>query len=95
MAIEGREKYYRIHTADIAYITQQPRGIFTAIGKLVDAGILSEEEKKNIGRTANTLREYCRFHHFTMRKIRISLLLQIAIKNQRTDINITTKKIEE
>ena len=34
-------RYYRIHTADIAYITQQPRGIFTAIGKLVDAGILS------------------------------------------------------
>ena len=37
-------RYYRIHTADIAYITQQPRGIFTAIGKLVDADILSEEE---------------------------------------------------
>lgn len=37
-------RYYRIHTADIAYITQQPRGIFTAIGKLVDVGILSEEE---------------------------------------------------
>lgn len=37
-------RYYRIHTADIAYITQQPRGIFTAIGKLVDAGILSGEE---------------------------------------------------
>ena len=37
-------RYYRIHTADIAYITQQPRGIFTAIGKLADAGILSEEE---------------------------------------------------
>ena len=37
-------KFYRVHTADIAYITQQPRGIFTAIGKLVDAKILSEEE---------------------------------------------------
>ena len=37
-------RYYRIHTADIAYITQQPRGIFTAIGKLADACILSEEE---------------------------------------------------
>ena len=36
--------YYRIHTADIAYITQQPRGLFTAIGKLVDAKILTEEE---------------------------------------------------
>lgn len=37
-------KYYRVHTKDIAYITQQPRGIFTAIGKLVDGGVLTEEE---------------------------------------------------
>lgn len=37
-------RYYRVHTDDIAYITQQPRGIFAAIGKLVDAKILSEEE---------------------------------------------------
>ena len=36
--------YFRIHTADIAYITQQPRGLFTAIGKLVDAKTLTEEE---------------------------------------------------
>lgn len=40
----GGIRYYRIHTADIAYITQQPRGIFTTVGKLVDAGILSEGE---------------------------------------------------
>ncbi len=37
-------KYYRVHTADIAWITQQPRGIFTAIGKLVEAKTLTEEE---------------------------------------------------
>ena len=37
-------KYFRVHTADIAYITQQPRGIFTTVGKLVDAKTLSEEE---------------------------------------------------
>ena len=37
-------KYFRVHTADTAYITQPPRGIFTTIGKLVDAGIMSEEE---------------------------------------------------
>ena len=36
--------YFRIHTADIAYITQQPRGLFTAIWKLVDAKTLTEEE---------------------------------------------------
>ena len=39
-------KYYRIHTADIAYITKQPRGIFTAVWKLVDSGILSDEEER-------------------------------------------------
>ena len=36
--------YFRIHTADIAYITQQPRGLFTAIWKLVEAKTLTEEE---------------------------------------------------
>ena len=36
--------YFRIHTADIAYITQQPRGLFTAIGKLVNEKKLTEEE---------------------------------------------------
>ena len=37
-------RYFRIHTGDVAYITQQPRGIFTAIWKLVDSGVMSEEE---------------------------------------------------
>ena len=37
-------KYYRIHTDDIAYLTKQPRGVFTAVGKLVDAKIMNEEE---------------------------------------------------
>lgn len=37
-------RYYRIHTKDIAYLTQQPRGIFTAIGKLVDSKTMTEEE---------------------------------------------------
>ena len=37
-------KYFRIHTADIAYITQEPRGIFTAVWKLVDAKTLTQEE---------------------------------------------------
>lgn len=47
-------RYFRVHTADIAYITQQPRGIFTAIGKLVDAGLLTDEEVKEYWRN----REY-------------------------------------
>ena len=39
-------KYYRIHIADIAYLTKQPRGIFTAVWKLVDDKIMNEEEIK-------------------------------------------------
>lgn len=39
-------KYYRIHTKDIAYITQQPRGIFTAIFKLVESKTMNEDEIK-------------------------------------------------
>ena len=39
-------RYFRVHTKDIAYITQQPRGIFTAIGKMVDLKILTIEEEK-------------------------------------------------
>lgn len=35
-----------MHTKDIAYITQQPRGIFTAIGKLVDSKTMNEDEIK-------------------------------------------------
>lgn len=46
--------YFRIHTSDIAYITQQPRGIFTAIGKLVDAKTLTDEETSEYWRN----REY-------------------------------------
>ncbi len=37
-------KYFRVHTADIAYITQEPRGIFTAVWKLVEQKVLTEEE---------------------------------------------------
>lgn len=36
--------FLRIHTADIAYLTQRPRGLFTAIGKLVEEGTLTPEE---------------------------------------------------
>ena len=39
-------RYYRVHTSDCAYLTGQPRGIFTTVGKLVDAKVLTEEEEK-------------------------------------------------
>ena len=37
-------KYFRVHTSDIAWITQKPRGIFTTVGKLVEAKTMTEEE---------------------------------------------------
>ena len=37
-------RYYRVHTDETAWITKQPRGLFTAVGKLVDAGMLSEKD---------------------------------------------------
>ena len=36
--------YFRVHSADIAYKTQQPRGLFVAIWNLVDSKKLTEEE---------------------------------------------------
>ncbi len=133
-------RYYRIHTADIAYITQQPRGIFTAIGKLVDAGILSEEETAEYWKNrayfekvlpvppyydggnpdkaitwfkdtpeGNRIYSEMTFYHEMARKYGTQLYMsecdeipgeiiyeddyQIAIKNQRTDIRITTHEI--
>lgn len=47
-------RYYRIHTADIAYMTKRPRGIFTTVGKLVDSKTLTGEEEKEYWRN----REY-------------------------------------
>lgn len=47
-------RYYRIHTADIAYMTKRPRGIFTTVGKLVDSKTLNEDEEKEYWRN----REY-------------------------------------
>ena len=40
-------RYYRVHTDETAWITKQPRGLFTAVGKLVDAGMLSEKEEQD------------------------------------------------
>ena len=43
-------KYYRVHTSDIAYMTQQPRGIFIAICKLSEAKLLTDEEEAEFQR---------------------------------------------
>lgn len=39
-------KYYRVHTAENAWATKQPRGIFTAVWKLVEAKTVTEEEEQ-------------------------------------------------
>ena len=39
-----KTKYYRVHTAEMAWLTKQPRGIFTAVWKLIEAGVTTEEE---------------------------------------------------
>lgn len=39
-------KYFRVHTDEMAYLTKQPRGLFTAVGKLAEAGLLTGEEEK-------------------------------------------------
>lgn len=47
-------KYFRVHTDEMAWITKKPRGLFTAVGKLVDAKLLTEDEEKTYWRN----REY-------------------------------------
>ena len=39
-------KYFRVHSADTAYTTKQPRGLFVAVWKLVEAGVMTEAEEK-------------------------------------------------
>ena len=133
-------RYFRVHTADIAYITQQPRGIFTAIGKLVDSKNFSEEETAEYWKNreyfekvlpvppfyeegnpdraitwfkdtpdGNRIYSEMTFYREMARKYGTQLYksecdeipgeiiyeddFQIAIKNQRIDIRITTHKI--
>ena len=37
-------RYFRVHTNENAYATQRPRGLFVAIGKLVDSKTMDELE---------------------------------------------------
>ncbi|MBO4776317.1 MAG: hypothetical protein J5515_06855 [Lachnospiraceae bacterium] len=132
-------KYFRIHVAECAYLTKQPRGIFTAVWKLVDDKILSEEETKEYWKNREYFEEvlpvppfyengnpdgaitwfkdseegkqiYAQmsFYREMASKYGVELYrseceeipgeiiyedeFQIAVKNVRTDINVTTKK---
>lgn len=40
----AEDRYFRVHTQDIAWATQRPRGLFVAVGKLVQAGTMTEAE---------------------------------------------------
>ena len=69
-------RYYRIHTADIAYIITAERN-FTAIGKLVDAGILSGGNCRILEDRAY-FEKYCRCLPFMKsNRTRLSLGLKI------------------
>lgn len=48
--MRATKNYFRIHTKDQAYKTQRPRGLFTAIDKLVDENLLSDEELEQYGK---------------------------------------------
>lgn len=132
-------KYFRIHTAENAYLTKQPRGIFTTVGKLVDAKILTEEETKEYWKNREYFEEVLpvppfyengnpdgaitwfkenekgkeiysqmSFYREMASKYGVELFrsecteipgeviyeddFQIAVKNVRTDIKVTTKK---
>ena len=132
-------KYFRIHTAENAYLTGQPRGIFTTVGKLVDAKILTEEETKEYWKNREYFEEVLpvppfyengnpdgaitwfkenekgkeiysqmSFYREMASKYGVELYrseceevpgeiiyedeFQIAVKNVRTDIKVTTKK---
>lgn len=39
-------EYFRIHTKDIAYATNQPRGIFVAVWRLIDGKVVTEDETR-------------------------------------------------
>lgn len=82
-------KYYRVHTADIAWITQQPRGIFTAIGKLVEAKTLTEEETAEYWKNREYFERGCQFHHFMSREIQITQ--QPGLKTPRKEMIFTIR----
>jgi len=50
--------FFRIHTAEIAYLTQKPRGLFVAVGKLVDGGALTEAETTEYWRQRRWFEEH-------------------------------------
>lgn len=132
-------KYFRIHTAENAYLTKQPRGIFTAVWRLVDDKTLTEDEIKEYWKNREYFEKvlpvppfyndgnpdgavtwfkdtkegreiYARmsFYREMLSKYGVELFkseteeipgeiiyedeFQIAVKNVREDIKVTTKK---
>ena len=133
-------KYYRVHMKDIAYKKGQPRGIFTAVWKLVEAGIMNNEEVKTYWKNkayfeevlpvppfydqgnpdgavtwfkdnekGNDIYNQMTFYREMAKKYDVQLYrsecneipgeiiyeydFQIAVKNERDDIEILVKKI--
>lgn len=53
-----KKSFFRIHVEDHAYITKNPRGLFTAVGKLVDNKILTESEVKRYWENRHWFEEF-------------------------------------
>ena len=75
-------KYFRIHTSDIAWLTKKPRGIFTTVGKLVEAKTMTEEEIAEYWKQRAYLKKYYRFLLSTKKEIPTTQLpgLKILLK---------------
>ena len=96
-------RYYRVHTAENAYLTRQPRGIFTAVWRLGDDGILSEAETAGIYEQLTFYRDMAAKYGLALYLTECNELpgeviyeddYQIAVKNQRNDLPLQTRKIQ-
>ena len=78
-------KYYRVHMKDCAYITKQPRGIFTAVGRLVSSKTLLKKRRRNTGATESISKGFCQFL-LSMRRIILTVLSHGSrtVRKQRT-----------
>lgn len=56
--VEDTAKFFRVHTKDLAYATQLPRGLFTAVGKLVDGKVLTAREVEEYWENRNWFEEH-------------------------------------
>ena len=77
--------YFRVHTSDIAWLTKKPRGIFTTVGKLVEAKTLTEEETAEYKTDCTTLPGQIIYEDE----------FQIAVINEVEGLEVVVKELNE